>query len=61
MFTDVFIDDSRARKVLGYRNTFNNAQTIRWVVESVNADLLANVRRRVQDEIDQTNQLLARD
>jgi len=32
---DVGIDDSRARKVLGYRNKFSNAQTLRWIVDTV--------------------------
>lgn len=34
---DVEVDDTRARKVLGYRNRFSTAQTLRWIVDSIEA------------------------
>ncbi|CAE6449211.1 unnamed protein product [Rhizoctonia solani] len=34
-FADVIVDDSRARKVLGYRNYWSTAQTIKWTVDTI--------------------------
>ncbi|KAG8760244.1 hypothetical protein FRC12_009600 [Ceratobasidium sp. 428] len=34
-FADYVIDDSQARKLLGYRNLWTNEQTLRWTVESI--------------------------
>lgn len=34
---DVDINDDRARKVLGYRNRYSTAQTLRWIVETIEA------------------------
>ncbi|KDN42756.1 hypothetical protein RSAG8_06510, partial [Rhizoctonia solani AG-8 WAC10335] len=32
---DVVVDDTRARKVLGYRNYWSTAQTVKWTVETL--------------------------
>lgn len=34
---DVDVDDTRCRKVLGYRNKFSTPQTIRWIVDTIEA------------------------
>ncbi|KAJ1306849.1 hypothetical protein OPQ81_007834 [Rhizoctonia solani] len=34
-FADVIVDDSRARKVLGYQNYWSTAQTVKWTVETL--------------------------
>ncbi|KAG8733285.1 hypothetical protein FRC11_007400, partial [Ceratobasidium sp. 423] len=34
-FADVIVDDTRARKVLGYRNYWSTAQTVKWTVETL--------------------------
>ncbi|CAE6533400.1 unnamed protein product, partial [Rhizoctonia solani] len=34
-FADVIVDDSNARKVLGYRNYWSTAQTVKWTVETL--------------------------
>ncbi|CAE7229385.1 unnamed protein product [Rhizoctonia solani] len=34
-FADVIVDDTRARKVLGYRNYWSTAQTIKWTVDTL--------------------------
>ncbi|KAK9897525.1 NAD(P)-binding protein [Cystobasidium minutum MCA 4210] len=43
--SDVEIDDSRARKILGYRNRFSNADTLRWIAET-NEKLPSNSKKR---------------
>nr|ABR17812.1 unknown [Picea sitchensis] len=49
LFSDVEIDDSRARKMLGYQNRFSNAQTIRWIAESNEASCTS-----VNEKVSQT-------
>ncbi|KAF8606015.1 NAD(P)-binding protein [Ceratobasidium sp. AG-I] len=34
-FADYIVDDSRARKVLGYRNLWSTEQTIKWTIETL--------------------------
>ncbi|KAF8601902.1 NAD(P)-binding protein, partial [Ceratobasidium sp. AG-I] len=34
-FGDIVVDDSRARKLLGYKNLWTTEQTIKWTVESL--------------------------
>lgn len=38
MCIDTEIDDSRCRKVLGYRNRYTLPQTVKWIVDTVAAE-----------------------